>query len=191
MRIGEGVTLSLKTILVASQNPVKAQAVLHGFQRMFQGQEFVVQTISVPSGVSSQPFTDVETLQGAVNRATGAARLLPEADFWVGIEGGIEETEAGEMLAFAWVAVWDAKHMGCGRTGAFSLPPRVAGLVRQGKELGEADDIVFGRVNSKQENGAVGLLTRDVIDRAQLYEHAVVLALIPFKNPELYSPDQS
>jgi inosine/xanthosine triphosphatase len=175
-----------KTIVVASQNPVKVQAVVHGFQRMFPTQEFSVQTVSVPSGVRSQPLSNVETVQGAVNRATGAARLLPEVDFWVGIEGGIEETEAGEMLAFAWVAVRDAHQMGCGRTGTFTLPPRVAALIRQGKELGEADDIVFGRVNSKQENGAVGLLTGDVIDRAQLYEHAVVLALIPFKNPELY-----
>jgi len=62
-------------------------------------------------------------------------------------------------------------------------------LIRQGKELGEADDIVFGRSNSKQENGAVGLLTDNAIDRAQLYEHAMILALIPFKNEALY-PDK-
>jgi non-canonical (house-cleaning) NTP pyrophosphatase len=53
--------------------------------------------------------------------------------------------------------------------------------------LGEADDIVFGRSNSKQDNGAVGLLTDNVIDRAQLYEHAMILALIPFKNELLYA----
>ena len=59
-------------------------------------------------------------------------------------------------------------------------------MIRQGKELGEADDIVFNRANSKQDNGAVGLLTDNVIDRAQLYEQAVILALIPFKNEALY-----
>lgn len=175
-----------KTIIVASQNPVKTQAVLRGFQRMFPEQEFTVQTVSVPSGVSRQPCTDAETLQGAANRAEAASRQLPQADFWAGVEGGVEETPEGEILAFAWVVVRDSRCVGQGRTGAFYLPPRVAELVRQGKELGEADDIVFGRVNSKQENGAVGLLTGDVIDRAQLYAHAVVLALIPFKNPELY-----
>ena len=58
--------------------------------------------------------------------------------------------------------------------------------MRQGLELGQADDIVFGRSNSKQANGAVGILTDDVIDRAQLYEPAVIFALIPFKNPDLY-----
>jgi non-canonical (house-cleaning) NTP pyrophosphatase len=59
-------------------------------------------------------------------------------------------------------------------------------LIRQGKELGEADDIVFSQNNSKQANGAIGILTGDVIDRTSLYEHAVILALAPFKNLELY-----
>jgi non-canonical (house-cleaning) NTP pyrophosphatase len=53
--------------------------------------------------------------------------------------------------------------------------------------LGEADDIVFGRSNSKQKEGAIGLLTGNVVDRAGLYEHAVILALVPFKNVALYT----
>jgi non-canonical (house-cleaning) NTP pyrophosphatase len=53
--------------------------------------------------------------------------------------------------------------------------------------LGHADDRVFGRENSEQTNGAVGLLTKDLIDRTAYYEHAVVLALVPFVNPGLYA----
>ena len=45
----------------------------------------------------------------------------------------------------------------------------------------------FNRVkNAKQVNGAVGLLTNDLIMRAEYYETAVLLALIPFVNPDLY-----
>jgi non-canonical (house-cleaning) NTP pyrophosphatase len=62
----------------------------------------------------------------------------------------------------------------------------VADLVRHGMELGHADDQVFGRNNSKQMNGAVGILTANAIDREELYAHAVMLALIPFLNPTLY-----
>jgi non-canonical (house-cleaning) NTP pyrophosphatase len=54
-------------------------------------------------------------------------------------------------------------------------------------DQGKADDIVFSRSNSKQQNGAVGLLTKDVITRAAYYEPAVVLALVSFANPELYT----
>jgi len=53
-------------------------------------------------------------------------------------------------------------------------------------ELGHADDMVFKRDNSKQKNGAVGILTHDLIDRASYYEQALILALIPFINKDIY-----
>ena len=66
------------------------------------------------------------------------------------------------------------------------LPAAVAELVRGGIELGEADDQVFGTQGSKQHNGAVGLLTDDVLTRDGFYAQAVQLALIPLINPHLY-----
>ena len=180
----------MKTIAVASTNPVKVKATLAGFRKMFPDETFQLQAVSVASGVSEQPATDEETYQGACGRARNAQQILPEADFWVGIEGGVQ-VEDNALLAFAWIVVRGRdRRSGSGRTASFLLPEAVASLVRQGKELGEADDLVFERSNSKQENGAVGILTGDVIDRAALYEPAVVLALIPFKNPALYPPDE-
>lgn len=181
----------MKTIVIASKNPVKIQAALSAFQKLFPEEQFQVATLSTPSGVKDQPSSDEETLAGALNRSLNAASSMGHADYWVGIEGGIEDGEQG-MEAFAWIVVYGKTPDGCsytgkGRTGTFFLPTPVAELIRQGKELGEADDIIFNRSNSKQENGAVGLLTGNVIDRQQFYEHAVILALIPFKNPVLYS----
>ena len=188
--------IDMLTITIASQNPVKVQATIHGFRRMFPEVEFETKICSVPSGVSAQPFSSQETMQGAINRAQHARLLLPQSDYWVGIEGGVQEFgqegEADHLAAFAWVIILSQDKQGRGSTGSFFLPTQVAQLVRQGKELGEADDIVFGRQNSKQQNGAVGILTSEVIDRVQLYEQAVILALIPFKNPGLYpSPSKA
>jgi non-canonical (house-cleaning) NTP pyrophosphatase len=76
--------------------------------------------------------------------------------------------------------------MGKGKTGVFFLPEKIRVLVQSGIELGIADDMVFQRTNSKQANGAVGILTGDVLDRATFYIEAVIFALIPFKNSELY-----
>ncbi|MEQ8675201.1 MAG: inosine/xanthosine triphosphatase [Aggregatilineales bacterium] len=172
------------SIIVASKNPVKVESALQGFQRMFPETTFSARGLSVPSGVSDQPMTSDETLRGARNRAEGAREALPDADYWVGIEGGVEETAHG-MEVFAWVVVMDATRTGESKTGTFFLPDEVVTLIRQGVELGEADDRVFGRENSKQGNGAVGILTGDIIHRTGYYVHAVVLALIPFKNPTL------
>lgn len=176
----------MKTIVIASDNPVKIQATLNGFQKMFPNQAFEAQSITLSSGISDQPLSDEETYQGALNRVRRAAMLISKADYWVGIEGGIEENE-DEMSSFAWVVILSKDLIGKSRTGTFALPKPIADLIRQGKELGEADDIVFNRSNSKRDNGAVGILTDNVIDRIQLYEHAVILALLPFKNPDLFS----
>ncbi|MBZ0300046.1 MAG: DUF84 family protein, partial [Anaerolineae bacterium] len=140
--------------------------------------------VAIDSGVSDQPMSDEETYQGAFQRAAQAEKTVPEADFWVGIEGGLEERH-GELHGVAWILVRGAGRLGQSRTATFVLPDEVAQLVRQGYELGHADDLVFRRSNSKQANGSVGILTDDVLDRTIYYEHAVILALIPFKNPHL------
>lgn len=177
----------MKKIVIASKNPVKINATLSGFQKMFPNEQFEIEGVSVPSGVSEQPKNDSETFSGAWNRADNACKERQDADFCVGIEGGIEE-KSSDTEAFAWVVI-KAKdsRFGKGRTGTFFLPPQIAELIKQGKELGEADDVVFGRTNSKQENGAVGILTDNVVDRTKYYTEAVVLALIPFKNKKLYN----
>jgi inosine/xanthosine triphosphatase len=174
----------LKTIVVASKNPVKLQSAKLGFARMLAETEFQVEGVDVPSGVSDQPMTDEETLTGALNRAQNASKVSPHADYWVGIEGGCEDRN-GEMQVFAWVVVLSNGRVGKGKTGTFYLPREVAALVRQGKELGDADDIVFGRLNSKQQNGSIGILTGDVLDRTAFYEQAVIMALVPFRNMNL------
>ena len=170
-------------VVVASQNPVKVEATRRGFARMFPQVALQVQAVAAASGVRQQPLSDAETLQGASNRTQHAAQLTPQADYWVGIEGGVEERQ-GSMAAFAWIVVSSPRLLGQSRTGTFSLPAGVATLIRQGWELGPAVEELYGRSQVKHTTGAVGVLTEGVIDRVQLYEHAVVLALVPFKHPQ-------
>lgn len=175
----------MKQVIIASRNPVKILCVKQAFEKVFPEQAFHFEGISVPSGVSEQPITDEETFAGARNRAINAGKAEPSADFWVGVEGGIQKT-GSEMEAFAWVVVLAEDKTGKARTASFQLPPAVVELIDQGMELGHADDVVFKRENSKQQNGAVGILTNDLIDRVGYYEPAVILALIPFLNDTLY-----
>ncbi len=176
-----------KTIVIASTNPVKKNAILNALEKLIPDSSINWIQKNVPSGVSAQPKTDEETLLGAQNRVNRIRDQVPEADYWIGIEGGVDFDKNGEMMAFAWVVIDNGKIMGKARSGSFYLPGKITALVKQGKELGEADDIVFGENNSKQKNGAIGLLTHNLIDRGGLYEHAVILAFLPFINLELYS----
>lgn len=175
----------MKKIIVASTNPVKINAALSGFKKIFPDEQFEAEGISVESNVNDQPMTDSETLEGAANRVRNASKKST-ADFWVGIEGGVQDGERG-MEVFAWVVIRSADgKQGQARTGTFFLPKPIVELIKSGKELAEADNIVFGRENSKHLNGTVGALTHNVIDRTHYYTEAMVLALIPFKNPNLY-----
>jgi inosine/xanthosine triphosphatase len=175
----------MSEIIIASLNPVKRQAVLRGFQQVFPLEKFTITPVNVPSGVREQPVGDEETRLGAANRVAAIRNMYPEADYWTAIEGGVADLE-DHLSAFAWIVISDRQRTGWSRSASFFLPEKVAELVHQGVELGEADDRIFGRSNSKQMNGAVGILTADAIDREELYAHAVLLALIPFLNPTLY-----
>lgn len=170
-------------IVVASENPVKLKAVESGFRAFFEGCE--VEGIQASSGVSNQPLTEEETLEGARNRVMEARRLITDAEFWVGIEGGIQAVDTG-LAAFAWIVISSAGKKGEARTATFMLPGKISHLIAGGLELGTANDLIFSKSNSKQKNGAVGLLTHNIIDRTDLYRDAVILALIPFINPDLY-----
>ena len=172
-------------IIVASKNPVKIRAALKGFEKMFPKEKFAIEGISVPSGVPDQPTSDRESLNGALNRAKNASKAYLNADFWVGMEAATTESD-GEMRSYSWVVVKSKNKIGKGRTTTYILPEKIASLIKQGMELGDADDLVFKKKNSKQENGSVGILTHNVIDRVEMYWPAVAMALIPFKNPELY-----
>lgn len=178
-----------KKVIIASRNPVKINAVEKGFAKMFKEEKFDFEGISVSSGVQDQPADNNSTLLGAMNRASNAMDRVKNADYWVGVEGGIEKTGEREMQVFAWIVVMSRQYTGKGKTGTFFLPYEIIKLVDQGKELGEADDIVFGLKNSKQNNGAVGILTGDAINRTDLYSHAVILALIPFRQNKYYDKE--
>ncbi|ADR23437.1 non-canonical purine NTP phosphatase [Marivirga tractuosa] len=166
-------------VIIASKNPVKIAATKAAFQRKFREQSFEYEGMSVPSDVSDQPMTHNETQEGAYNRANNAKIKYPNADYWVGIEGGIHDDEFG-MQAFAWMVVLTKEKLSQAQTAVFYLPEPIAKMVREGVELGEADDQYFGRSNSKQKDGAVGILTNGEIDRKAYYEHAMIMALIPF-----------
>lgn len=173
-------------VIVSSNNPVKLEAVRIGFERIFPERVFEFSSVTVVSGVSNQPMTDAETLLGAKNRAEAARAARPEADFWAGLEGGAEAYE-GRISTFAWIYIIGQEGHGKCRTATHELPDEISRLVAGGMELGDADDLFYHRKNSKKLNGSVGLLTKDLFTRTSLYVEAVMLALIPFRNPELYT----
>lgn len=173
-------------IVVTSHNPVKIAAVRQAFLEQFPTLEMELIPVEVDSGVSDQPMSDQETLQGARNRVANARSSIPDADYWVGLEGGLDIFD-GRLMAFAWMVVTSLDGRSSEtRSVTLPLPPGVQTLVCDGLELGEANDRVFSTLNSKQGGGAYGLLTNGLMTRESVYTQTLVLALIPFVH-ELWS----
>lgn len=153
----------VRRVAVGSTNPVKLAAARAVLQRL--ATDVTVEAIAVPSGVPDQPFGDDETIRGAIARARAARERL-DADFGVGLEGGVVEMADGSMRTCAWAAVVSrsGRH-GVGGSLAMPLPDSVAAMIRDGMELGHAMDMLTGQSKTKHGAGAVGILTAGLVDR--------------------------
>lgn len=174
-------------VLVGSRNPVKVAATAEAFSKFFDTVD--VSGIRVNSNVPAQPV-NAETFAGARNRAlelsmTNEARNSG-AKFFVGIEGGIQKLY-DRWFTFGVICIRDnTERVGYGTTPFFELPAHITKELLRGVELGDVMDTLIGEQNTKERQGAVGHFTNGVMDRKAYYVAGLVVALIPFLNPDLY-----
>ena len=176
----------MKKVIVASLNPAKVKAVESAFSAAFSEQEFEFLGVSVASEVADQPMSNEETLLGARNRVKNAKAEIPDADYYVGLEAGIEGS-----VTFAWMVIESHSHRGESRSASLMLPPVVLEKLAHANELGDVMDEVFATENIKQKGGAISLLTQNQLTRSSVYQQALILALIPFTNPSHFPANLS
>ena len=169
-------------IIVASTNPAKISAVEDAFKHTFPELSFSIEGISVDSGVRDQPMCADETLQGARNRVDNARQAAPGADYYVGLEAGIDG-----QFTFAWMVIDNGDNRGEARSASLPLPPQALAKLHQGEELGDVMDEMFNQTNIKQKGGAIAMLTNHLLSRSSVYQQALILALIPFIHPTLFT----
>ncbi|MGG5252563.1 DUF84 family protein [Neobacillus sp. SM06] len=153
-------------IVIGSKNPAKIQAV----QNVFQAAEAEFISLDIPSGVSEQPFSDEETIQGAINRAKNALKS-GEGDIGIGLEGGVQETSQGLILC-NWGALATTEFDPFIAGGArVLLPIEIANRLRAGEELGPVMDDYAKKQNVRKTEGAIGIFTNGKISRAEMFTH--------------------
>ncbi len=174
-------------ILVGSENPVKIAAVKEAFSEYFENPEIVC--FAADSGVPAQPV-NMQTFEGARNRAS-ALKVLNErqnlnADFFIGIEGGIIKI-FDKWFAFGLMCIINKEGLeGYGSSPLFELPDTVIEKLLSGSELGLVMDEITGTENTKQNGGAIGYFTNGKMDRRQLYVSGIIAALVPFHHKQLF-----
>lgn len=158
-------------VTVGSKNPVKINAVRKAFAHF----PLKVSAIAVHSGVSSQPFSDEETLSGAVKRAKAAC--TGTASFGIGLEGGVDQC-GGQLYVCNWGALYDNfGRLVVAGGGKIPLPEEIAFHLRTGEELGEAIDRYAGSNDVRRGVGAIGVLTGGKVDREAVYIQLLELVI--------------
>lgn len=174
------------TIAVGSTNPVKVAAARAAFAAVWPNEPHTVTGVAVPSGVAAQPMGDEEAIRGARTRARNAL-AQGVADFGVGFESGLQEV-SGTYFTCGWAVVLgrDGRE-GIGSSLRVAIPPRMLAMIREGMELGDAEDCIFQCKNAKHDVGYSGLATDNAVTRMQGCRDGAIAALAPFIHPEIFA----
>ena len=175
-------------INVGSKNEIKVSAVREVIVNYPFLSNTDISAIEVPSGVSEQPKSLEETIQGAINRAKGA---FQDCDISFGIESGImsvPHTKTGYM-DFCACAIYDGKEHHIGLSSAFEYPIKVTKLIiEQGLDANQAfyKSGLTTNVKIGSAEGAIGMLTKGRVTRKDYTKQAILMALIHLENPDLF-----
>lgn len=169
-------------LCVGSTNPVKINAVTVAASE--QWSDIQVHGFDVPSGIKEQPTSDEETRTGARNRATAALHdglqqfgKNHSEVLGVGLEGGVF-TFDDELWSTVWAVVTTKSGEFYESNGArFKVPETIAKPIREGAEMGPVVSALFGGKDVRRTNGAIGVITRNFIDRTEEYAIIAKMAL--------------
>jgi len=195
-------------LVVASENPVKVRAVqelLSAYPLLNHAQ---VRNVHADSGVSEQPLSLDETVQGAITRAKSAylAWCNPSGTnntntkdfsdcpdcYSIGIEDGLMEvphTKTGFMNVTC-CALFDGKHIALGLSSCFEYPPKVTDyLIHHNLDVNQAffKEKLTKNPTLGSAEGAIGLLTQGRLPRKEIIKQAVRMALIQLEKKEWYA----
>ncbi|MDY7223788.1 DUF84 family protein [Halalkalibacterium halodurans] len=160
------------TIMIGSKNRAK----VHALQEVVIRDKIIVRSEAVSSDVASQPFSDQETIQGAINRANHCLSF-DGVDYGVGLEGGVVRSEYGLFLCNWGALVSQTGDQWVAGGARVPLPQEVAHELEGGKELGDIMESLTKNPDVRMTDGAIGYLTDGEISRKAMFQHVVHLLI--------------
>lgn len=171
-------------VAVGSSNPVTADATRQAFADAWPTAQADVEPVDVRSGVSPQPMSDVECIEGARNRAILARETLA-SDYGVGIETGLVHV-GGLWFNGGWAVVVDAEYReGLGSTFRVPVPTALVRRIEHGAELAGVLDEALGGADATGD-GYFARMTNGAVTRARATTDAVSAALARFSHPSFF-----
>jgi inosine/xanthosine triphosphatase len=182
-------------VCVGSLNPTKVNAVKIAFEKYFN--KFEIFKIKADSRVPNQPIGIDQIIKGAKNRAEQALnyfnnkKQMKSSIFGIGIEAGLVKVPFAKTkyMDFQFCVIMDKnRNITLGSGIAFEYPQMVINEIfsNQESEIGTIMGKLANNLNLKNEAGAISFLSKNVIVRTEILTQAVICALLPWINKELY-----
>ena len=142
----------------------------------------------------AMPLTDSQLMRGARSRARAVRELLrgegQSAHLYVGLEGGFHTVTLDDRrhtFLQGWAYATDGTRGHFGISPSVSVPDEIVRLVVRGRrELGEVIDEIAGQRDVRSKQGAWGVISKELLTRADSFEAALVAAFAPFYNAEMF-----
>ena len=168
-------------VVVATENPIKTQAVERVFADAFLDTDIEVQQVPLDLHLPEQPIGDAIAL-GAIQRAK-AAQEQAHADFGVGIEAGLMQLPGTKRwMSIQVCAIADRTgKTSIGMGPGYELPKPILDAALAGEPLREAFERLLD-VEDPDRRGAIFFLSNGLIDRMDLTMQAVRMAVMPWMN---------
>lgn len=175
-------------INIGSKNKAKIDALIEILKEYpdFLNSEIISKDID--SGVSHQPKSLEETVDGAMKRAKNS---FDNCNYSVGIESGlmkVPETKTGYMDTTC-CAIYDGNNFHLGLSSCFEYPIKLTEQVLK-EDINISDAArklgITKKENLGAEEGMIGILTKGRLDRKEYTKQAIRTALIHLENKNLY-----
>ncbi len=177
----------LVVVLGSTRRP-KVQALENVFEalRSDLGAAIELRCLEVPSGVRETPLERTEIMAGARNRVLALQREVPDASYWIGLEGGLHAERSREggpwnawLENWAYVASSTQGYFGSG--GSIPVPHTLAQEVAgAGRSLAVVIDEMSGKTDVRSGEGTWGILTNGRVTRVEVFRRALLNAFAPF-----------
>ena len=175
-------------VIISSKNQVKINATENVFRKYFKT-EFKIESNDYQSE-NHQPIGRDQTIEEAIKRSEYAIKNCFEARYGVGIEAGLiecKQVKSGYVNQQICVISDREDYITLGISSGFELPKSwVREMLESNLELDTIVDNKFKINNIGEREGIIDLLSKKQINRKELTEQCVMMALIPRLNADIY-----
>lgn len=167
-------------IKIGSANQIKVAALKEILEEYAHLKDAEVSFVGVDSGVSEQPRSLDETVQGAMHRARAA---FQDCDYSFGIESGlmtVSKTKSG-FMEMTVCAIYDGSQYHLGLSSAWEVPKKlIQHILEDGLDMNQAAFKAGFTDNPEvgSAEGIIGVLTKGRLDRKAYTKEAIRTALI-------------